>query len=524
MESNLKYSKDVADAIIESAKAKANMTTILDSQNKPVHQTNTKLKPIKSRRTPDPVNTKKIKPIEDQRLQRVNSIWSNFNQNTLKQLFKTNDCMEILFELPIKHFTCLMAACLTDRTKFATLKKFIKENGKIVAEKFEFHRFIEMKNCKTVLINTGVVNEISTISYLYSANLQSILHELLARFSLAKRLAFVTECVNFNSGDYQRLTTDAQILALLSFGSKELTNNLREFADLFCQPMRYDPTNSYLFAFCTDSKLCTIFLQLIHDQALFKHLSTNLYRIGKGGSMFTKLAAHEQGRLLLEKIYAMDPSLIDKITINNVIPCFPNFCKEADYHSLLNKLARPAIAAELPHGLSSSIMPLFFLSCSNDGVEVINKMMDAQPAMVTYMTGKVLSLWPETDTISIFSLLSMFEVGILVLNKVVDFYKELFVDQLTTQAMFNPIIKNSSQCAYDYFQKTAQGRTFLQRLTNLGWTLPREYCSVEETEDQLQRTPTALSITSTDYAFFSDTLDDSPAQKPSSKHLSKGPM
>nr|MBA2650963.1 hypothetical protein [Tatlockia sp.] len=401
---------------------------------------------------------------------KIDAILSNFNQNTLMNLFKQQEGMRLLFEIPTGNHFCLFSRCISEQNKYITFKKFIKENGKIAAEKLTPQRLIEAKIGYRIPTSEkyGHKKELITlISYLYQHKYESILHWLLKKYSPAQRIHFICDSLIYSAVNAP-IMHDEQILSLINFNEKTLADNRKELVDLLCQPMRYVPSAPYIYHLCSSTLGISLIAKLISNQTLFKSICENLYTVPQNleSSIFHRLSINEVGVEVLNKIYDLDPSLTKKISIDDLLAKKPKK-NPSSFHSLsklvfngghlvLKRLITPDIAAKMPHGLPN-IFNLFFLCCAQDGVEIIKLMMDNQIDMVAKMTGKVICKWPNSDRMSILGLLSLNEGGPAILNCLLDFHGKKLVKQLTDHALFYPLIQNDHRDAYEFLKGTEEG-------------------------------------------------------------------
>ncbi|MBA3535598.1 MAG: hypothetical protein H0T84_03155 [Tatlockia sp.] len=491
MRFHLAYSNSVIETIINNSLSQENKASNINTTN----TTSTLLKAEVLTTATNSI-TKKIRPITTENRQvgskpviavnteqqRINTILSNFNQNTLKSLFKAKDGMRILFEIPTGVYYCLFSRCLADRTKFVTFKKFIKENGKIVAEKITPQRLIAAQLIYTTPERSGDQKEQNAlITHLYSQNNESILHLLLEKYSAVQRVSFIGDSLIYSSSN-NFLLEDKQIQTLLVFNDKTLFTNSRQLVDLLCQPTIFAPEASYLYSLSNSAFGISLIYRLINDQTLFRYICDNLYSVQLKymGSIFHMFSFNEISIEILRYLYENEPRLKGLLSIEDLLgkkstnspPPFHTLCKSVNGGlTLLNKLITPELAAQLPHALPK-LFNLFFLSCSQDGIEVIIRMMDAQADMVAKMTGELISKWPDSDRVSILALLSINKSGPIILNRLLDFHGKEFVGQLTDDALFYPPLEDDNRGAYEYLHDTEQGKIFLKQLRHYGWMLP----------------------------------------------------
>jgi hypothetical protein len=491
MRFHLAYPKSVIETIIKNSLAQ-------ETKTKTTNTTSTTTTIVRSEihSTPKNLITKKDRPIATEarqsrpkpaitvntEQQRINAILSNFNQNTLMSLFKAKDGMKIFFEIPTGVYFCLFTRCLADRTKYVTFKKFIKDNGKIVAEKITPQRLIEAKFNRTILDQSDIKEPITLISHLYQQNSESLLHLLLDKYSPVQRISFICDSLIYSSANIH-LLEDQQIQSLLAFNDKTLLNNRKQLVELLCQQTLYAPEASYLYFLCNTAIGISLIFKLINDHTISKYISDNLYTVQLKymGSIFHMFSFNEMSIEILRILYEQDPSLKKSLSIEDLLgkkskdnpSTFLMLCKSVNGGlTLLNKLITPELAAKIPHSLPN-FFTLFFLSCSQDGIEVMIRMMDAQADMVAQMTGEFISKWPDSDQISILSLLSMNRGGPIILNRLLDFHGKELVEQLTEKAFFHPPLEVDQRSAYEFLHETEKGKIFLKQLKRYGWVIPR---------------------------------------------------
>ena len=195
-------------------------------------------------------------------------------------------------------------------------------------------------------------------------------------------------------------------------------------------------------------------------------------------SIFEGLCSHNNGLYLLNRLYKRDPTLKSKITIGHLIsvsndktPIIFNLYHNHLAHRILNEITTNELAAKYPHGLPDSQVNLLLLSGSEDGIKVIQKMMDAQPSIVKLMTGTVLST-PGFIKCCILPLLSSFDAGVSILHQVLDVHGENLVKEIGYALINNPVTPTSQMTAYKLLQKLNEGKRFLERLRYFGWIPP----------------------------------------------------
>ncbi|MBA2710528.1 MAG: hypothetical protein H0U57_08055 [Tatlockia sp.] len=486
MRFHLEYKETVIDTIVKSSQPKEmDKTPKISSPTISSKPSSKLIVPITQNERPTQIlpvytqtNKKQTLSISKDE-KRVELIWSSFNQKKLLALFKEKDCMKLLFEIPTNTFSCLFSRCMMDKTKFMTLRKFFKENGRIIANEFELHRLNEANLGFTVDQENGKKDKLPLITYLYQNKLESILHVLLEKFSIAKRLAFMTDVCLQSASSVVYLTNDYKIQGLMTFKDDTILENWKEIVDLLCQSTRYQPETSYAYHLC-DSQGAALLVTLIGVPKLHQFISKNLYKIpeNKDSSFFYKFTLTEMGIDILNCLYELDTSLLEQVTIEDLLkkcpsddlPVFYGLCKRHEPGlSLLNDLITPELAAKIPHGLPD-IHTLFFLGCTQNGTQIIERMMHAQPEMITKMTGEIVSQWPQTDEISIFSLLSYTNPAIL--NRLFDFHGKKFIEELTEAALFHSVYEMEYRSAYEYLQMSGEGKRFLKKMISSGWEMP----------------------------------------------------
>lgn len=488
MRFHLDYKEILIDTIVKTSAPKEvaniNLSSPINSTTQSISSTPLPLKkeqkPTSSAVVVRQANKKPVKLIsEDEK--RIELILAKFNKATLVSLFKEKDCMRLLFEIKVGSFGCLFSSCMADKTKFIIFKKFIKENGKLVAEKFELYRLIEAYMVHVFWFeNTNKNERYPLLSFLYQNKLESILHILLEKFTLAQRAEFLIDSLTYPEG-MDVVNKDTVIESLLTFELQTFLKNRQELINLFCKPTRYKPEISYAYPLCGSSLGTSIIEKsLTSDKTLFNYISRNLYKVPTNlqSSIFCLLTQTATGIKILEILYEVDPRLLGQLTMDDLFykepvdkePVFYSLLKQPLIGglALLNKLISPAMAAKIPHSLPSP-WTLFFLSCSEDGTQIINRMMDAQDTMIAQITGPILFQLQNPRTISMFALLSKSDPAIL--NRLLDFHGKKFVKELTEEAMFHPILKDG-RSAYEFLQEFEEGKRFLKRLTSFGWKLP----------------------------------------------------
>jgi len=149
-------------------------------------------------------------------------------------------------------------------------------------------------------------------------------------------------------------------------------------------------------------------------------------------------------------------------------PALYNLYCKSNGHRLLNELTTADLARKYPHNLPDSYLIILSLSATNEGIQVMQKMMKEQPMMVTLMNGYVLTR-RENHKNTILSLLCTCEEGISILHQLLDVQQNDLVrwigKNLTSD--FSQGFKELS--AYEKLSFSMEGRRFLDRLRCLGW-------------------------------------------------------